>query len=161
MTITEKNLAEKLSEAFDGLEWQPVIDIIKEVTGHEFAPESKPLPTEPGSVIIATEVRGVKGEWRLLLNEDRDWWSPARINGRMLHNSKQITKWTPVDLVPEGELIDPEEVQAGDRVRVELNNGDEATVTVTSFWDNAILANYNGFSIITIRTVHLLHREEA
>ena len=38
---------------------------ILEAAGVKVQPEKPALPTEPGSVIIATEVRGVKGEWRI------------------------------------------------------------------------------------------------
>ena len=159
--ITEKNLAKKLSEAFDGREWKPVIDIIKEVTGHKFAPEPKPLPTEPGSVAIATEVQGVKGKWRMVRDDEEDWFSPVKIHGNHWHRPEHITAWTPVRVVPEGEPIDVDDVREGDRVRVEQDNGDEATFTVIGVCPNYIESKYDLFPVGDIRTIHLLHREEA
>ena len=216
MTITEKNFARKLAEAFDGRDWKPVVDIIKEVTGHEFAPEPKPLPTEPGSVIIATEVRGVKGKWRAFLAPGGVWFSPAKINGTWWHDADHITAWTEVVVVPvaaapvtltedqvgevwdkgatgadtslwleypvahreeftrlandilaqhaapaEDEPIDPDDVLEGDLVRLEMDNGDEVTITVTRVGKSWVESRYGMHNRRFIRAVYLLHREEA
>ena len=57
--------------------------------------------------------------------------------------------------------IDLDDVREGDRVRVELRNGDEATFTVTRVAPDVLASACNGFYACTIRTIHLLHREEA
>ena len=188
---------------------------ILEAAGVTVQPEKPALPTEPGSVIIATEVRGVKGRWRMFLDQDGEWYASPKIEGRRWHRPGHITAWietvvlpvttTPVTLtedqvgevwnankVPhlnrwtatlgslrgsitatvnaalaqyaaptESEPIDPADVCEGDRVRVELRNGDEATFTVTRVAPDVLASACNGFYACTIRTIHLLHREEA
>lgn len=61
----------------------------------------------------------------------------------------------------EGELIDPDDVRAGDRVRVVLDNGDEATVTVKRVDKSWFESHYDAYARHFIRAVYLLHREEA
>ena len=39
------------------------------------------LPTDTDSVIIVTELQGIKGEWLMMLDCDGDWFSPDRIGG--------------------------------------------------------------------------------
>lgn len=60
------------------------------------------LPTEPGSVIIATEVRGVKGRWELYLRSERNWIAVDGIDGYRYHDPKHITEWEPAKIVPVG-----------------------------------------------------------
>ncbi|GAA2546046.1 hypothetical protein HD598_002119 [Neomicrococcus aestuarii] len=52
------------------------------------------LPTEPGSVIIATKVRGVEGKWRMMLAMYEVWLSPERINDTQWHTDDNIQEWT-------------------------------------------------------------------
>lgn len=194
---------------------------ILEAAGVTVQPEKPALPTEPGSVIIATEVRGVTGKWRMILDDQGEWVSPEAIGGWRWHRPKHITAWTEARVVPaatapvtltedqvgelwgkesvplvawsvlggrnreritatvnaalaqhaapaEGgliadaaKLIDPADVRVGDRVRVELDNGDEATFTVTRVAPDVLASACNGFYACTIRTIRLLHREEA
>lgn len=60
------------------------------------------LPTEPGSIIIATEVRGVKGRWELYLRSERNWIAVDGIDGYRYHDPKHITEWEPAKIVPVG-----------------------------------------------------------
>lgn len=60
------------------------------------------LPTELGSVIIATEVRGVKGRWELYLLSERNWIAVDRIDGYRYHDPKRITEWELAKIVPIG-----------------------------------------------------------
>ena len=189
------------------------------------------LPTEPGSVIIATEVRGVRGEWRMLLDDDGEWSGPEPIGGWGHHNPDRITAWieavvlpvtaAPVTLTEDqvGELWDQEcglgdtilswatlspywkrhitatantalaqhaapaesepiadaakliasaakpidlgDVREGDRVRLVLVNGDEATITVEGVWSDSIDSPLYSFHPNNIRAAYLLDREEA
>lgn len=123
--------------------------------------EPKPLPTEPGSVIIATEVRGVTGKWRMLLDDDGEWSGPESIGGWGHHCPDRITAWIEAVVLPAGKKIDPDDVREGDLVRLELDSGDEATFTVTGAGRDFLISKYNVFPITNIRTIHLLHREEA
>ena len=187
---------------------------ILEAAGMNVQPEKPALPTEPGSVIIATEVRGVRGEWRMLLDDDGEWSGPEPIGGWGHHNPDRITAWIeavvlPVTAAPvkltedqvgeqwgkesapqlawsvlgsrnrervtatvnaflaqyaapaEGEPIDLGDVREGDRVRLVLVNGDEATITVEGVWSDSIDSPLYSFHPNNIRTIHLLHREEA
>ncbi|WP_431862713.1 hypothetical protein [Micrococcus terreus] len=61
----------------------------------------------------------------------------------------------------EGEPIDVTDVREGDRVRVELENGDEATFTVTRVAPDFLTSERYVFYAREIRSVRLLHREEA
>ena len=185
---------------------------LMEYAGVKVQAEPKPLPTEPGSVIIATEVRGVKGEWRMFLYEAEVWVSPVRIDGNWWHEPERITAWTeavvlPARVVPaatedqvgeqwgkesipqlswsvlgprnreritatvnaflaqyaappEGEPINLDDVREGDRVRVELEGGDEATFTVRTAAPYELDSRANTYYHPAIRTVHLLHRKE-
>ncbi|GAA2545900.1 hypothetical protein HD598_002139 [Neomicrococcus aestuarii] len=63
---------------------------------HRPAPQ---LPTEAPAVILATEVRGVKGEWWLTLNDYEAWVGSMRINGWESHYAEHITAWKPADFV--------------------------------------------------------------
>lgn len=73
---------------------------LMEYAGVKVQPEPKPLPTEPGSVITATEVRGVKGEWQMILRDDGDWLSAKSIGGYYWHYPEDITDWTEARVVP-------------------------------------------------------------
>ncbi|AJT42400.1 hypothetical protein [Psychromicrobium lacuslunae] len=57
------------------------------------------LPTEPGSVIIAYEVRGVRNEdgWRMMLTsgEACPWISSQYVDGYPWHDPEHITDWLP------------------------------------------------------------------
>lgn len=61
------------------------------------------LPTAPGSVIIATEVRGEKGEWCMAVDHDGEWSSidGGAIDGSYYHGSNHITAWKPAKVVAE------------------------------------------------------------
>ena len=59
----------------------------------------------------------------------------------------------------EGEPIDPYDVYKGDRVRVELEKGDEATFTVTRVAPDFLTSERYVFYAHEIRSVRLLHRE--
>ena len=74
--------------------------IILEAAGVTVEPEKPALPTEPGSAIIATEVRGVKGSWAMMLDRDGDWCAGEVIDGVEYHRPKNITKWTKARIVP-------------------------------------------------------------
>ena len=188
---------------------------ILEAAGVEVQPEKPALPTEPGSVIIATEVRGETGKWKMILDDQGEWVSPEAIGGWRWHRPKHITAWTEARILPvattpvtltedqvgeewnankslphrrwaavaaparssitatvnsalaqyaapaEGEPIDVADVREGDRVRVELRNGDEATFTVTRVDTSWFESGCNSFLFRIIRTIRLLHREEA
>ena len=184
---------------------------ILEAAGVTMEREKPALPTEPGSVIIATEACGMTGKWRMIRDDEGDWFSPVKINGNHWLRPERITAWTEARVIPatapvtltedqvgeewskesalpgewsvlgsrlreritatvnailakyaapaEGELIDVADVREGDRVRVELRNGDEATFTVTRVAPDVLASACNGFYACTIRTIHLLHRE--
>ena len=214
---------------------------ILEAAGVTVQPEKPALPTEPGSVVIATELRGVEGRWQMMLDDDGDWSSGERVRGHRWHRPNHITAWIetvvlPVTAAPvtltedqvgefhevarlknpagagvipfsrlseavreihtatvnaalaqyaapvEGEPIadaakliasaakpiasaakpiDPADVREGDRVRVVMDSGDEATVTVTSVSTISLGSRLYGLLIDDIRAVYLLHREEA
>ena len=111
MTITEKNLAEKLAGIYGDIndyDWATVARTAAELLGVKLAPEPKPLPTEPGSVIIATEVRWVEGEWVLVLDGDGYWFSVELIRGRQWHYHDRITKWTEARVVPVTDALEVE-----------------------------------------------------
>ena len=57
--------------------------------------------------------------------------------------------------------IDVADVRKGDRVRVELEGGDEATFTVRTAAPHELDSRANTYYHPAIRSVHLLHREEA
>ena len=61
----------------------------------------------------------------------------------------------------EGEPIDVADVREGDRVRVELRNGDEATFTVHAATANYLCSREHTYHFDITRSVRLLHREEA
>jgi hypothetical protein len=61
------------------------------------------LPTEPGSVIIATKVRGVKGRWSMMLTpfivgDHSPWISESRIDDEMWHGPADIQEWVPAEV---------------------------------------------------------------
>lgn len=58
-----------------------------------------PLPIEPGSLIEAYEVRGIKGKWRLVLDCEDEWRSFEIIGGYRVHIPRDITAWKPADFV--------------------------------------------------------------
>ena len=135
---------------------------ILEAAGVKVEPEKPALPTKPGSVIIATEVRGVKGKWRMFRGPGGHWFSAGPIGACYHHSPEHITVWTEAMVVPAGKKINPGDVRRGDRVRVEFTDGDvwETRVSTThreSISTTTDLRIYHG----DIRTVHLLHREEA
>lgn len=57
------------------------------------------LPTKAPAFILATEVRGVKGEWQMMLRRDGFWFSHEFAGGTMLHQQKHITAWKLADFV--------------------------------------------------------------
>lgn len=186
--------------------------------------EPKPLPTEPGSAIIATEVRGGVGEWVMVRDDEGDWCSAERIRGHHWHRPEHITTWTEAVVVPAGELdalagaqdtleelakmgvtetgrgaaletaarlaahgithhdvdrmvkqhystaqyaapaegkqIDSNDVRAGDRVHLVLDNGDEVTITVIEVSKDWLVAGPNAYFRHFIRSAYLIHREE-
>lgn len=64
-------------------------------------PKPPAPPTTPGSVIVATEVRGVKGEWRMLAYIAGDGSGPVEyisersIRDFIWHRPEHITEWKP------------------------------------------------------------------
>lgn len=132
---------------------------ILEAAGVKVEPEKPALPTDPESVIIATEVRGVTGKWRMVLGSDGDWTSADPISERHWHRPEHITAWTEAVVVPAGKKIDPDDVREGDRVRVVMDNGDEVTFTVTAVGMDELWSHFNAYEVATIRTIHLLDRE--
>ena len=132
---------------------------ILEAAGVKVEPEKPALPTDPESVIIATEVRGVTGKWRMFLDSDLDWVSPEKIDGHYWHRPECITAWTEAIMAPAGKKIDPDDVREGDRVRLVLDNGDEVTLTVIRVNESWIEARHTIHPRHTIRAVYLLDRE--
>lgn len=58
------------------------------------------LPTEPGSVIIATKVRGAVGEWVALYDAGGNYWTTQGVaGGATVHVADQITEWRPAKVV--------------------------------------------------------------
>lgn len=65
--------------------------------------EVPPLPTEPGSVILVTECRGVRVDEPVLAVRDieGEWTTPTgRLAGYRWHLPEHITEWTPAKVVP-------------------------------------------------------------
>ena len=73
---------------------------ILEAAGVKVEPEKPALPAELGSVIIATEVRGVTGKWVLALDGEGDWLSTEQISVYHWHAPKHITAWTEARVIP-------------------------------------------------------------
>ena len=71
-------------------------------------PEKPDLPTEPGSVIIATELRGVEGRWQMMLDDDGDWSSGERVSGHRWHRPNHITACTKARIVPVTDALEVE-----------------------------------------------------
>ena len=139
---------------------------ILEAAGVKVEREKPALPTEPGDVIIATEVRGVKYDgpgngWRMFLDIDGDWLSAVGINGRgrVWHAPKHITAWTEAVVVPAGKPIDPDDVRVGDRVRLVLDSGDEVTITAIRVNKTWVESRYGVYARHMVRAVYLLGRE--
>ena len=132
---------------------------ILEAAGVKVEPEKPALPTEPGDVIIATEVRGETGKWEMVLDDIGEWYASPKIKGRRWHHPDEITAWTEAVVVPAGKKIDPDDVRVGDRVRLELDNGDEVTITVIRVDKSWVVAHYDAYTRSLIRTVYLLDRE--
>jgi len=57
------------------------------------------LPTEPGLMIEAYEVRGIAGKWPLRLGHSGYWRSFEKVRGSLVHLPEDITAWKPADLV--------------------------------------------------------------
>ena len=117
---------------------------ILEAAGVKVERDPKPLPTDPESVIIATEVRGVKGEWRLFLDQDGEWYSAERVEGHHWHRPAHITAWTEARIVPVTAPVTLTEDQVGeewDKESVPLvawqvlggRNRERVTATVNTF----------------------------
>ena len=191
---------------------------LMEYAGVKVQPEMPALPTEPGDVIIATKVRGVRGKWRAFLAPYGLWVTSERVGDHVGHRPDHITASIPARIVPvaaapvtlteeqvgefhevarlknpagagvipfrrlseavraihtatanailaqyaapaEGEPIDVDDVREGDRVRVVLNNGDEATITVTRVAPDFLTSERYVFYACNIRAIHLLDRE--
>lgn len=73
---------------------------ILEAAGVKVEPEKPALPTDPESVITATEVRGVTGKWRMMLDDQGEWVSPEAIGGWRWHEPHHITAWTDTVVLP-------------------------------------------------------------
>ena len=87
---------------------------ILEAAGVTVQPEKPALPTEPGSFIIATEVRGVRGEWRMFRGAGGYWFSAGPIGTCYHHRPDHITAWTPARVVPAAAPATLTEDQVGD-----------------------------------------------
>lgn len=61
---------------------------------------TRELPKDKGSVIRATEVRGLKGAWNMLKDHDGDWTAGTPINGYTYHGERDIADWQLLDLTP-------------------------------------------------------------
>ena len=58
------------------------------------------LPTEPGSVILASRVRGVELDPPLvMLRRHSGWMSPRPINGCVWHEPERVQEWVPAEVV--------------------------------------------------------------
>ena len=58
------------------------------------------LPTEPGSVILASKVRDVELDPPMVLFRGHDvWWSPRHIKGCVWHRSRHVQEWAPAEVV--------------------------------------------------------------
>lgn len=61
---------------------------------------ARQLPTEPGSVIIATKVRGAVGEWVALYDAGGAYWTTQGVaGGATVHVAELITEWRPAKVV--------------------------------------------------------------
>ena len=122
---------------------------ILEAAGVKVEPEKPALPTKPGSVIIATEVRGVTGKWVLVLDDIGEWYASPKIEGRRWHRPGHITAWietvvlpvaaAPVTLTEDqvGELWGEESTPLGAWSALVSRNRERITATV-----NAALAQH-------------------
>ena len=125
---------------------------ILEAAGVTVEPEKPALPTEPGDAIIATGVRGVKGEWRMFLDSDLDWVSPEKIDEHYWHRPECITAWTEAVVVPVGEA----------RTLTEgTPDWDDVRNAVASERGNGWSLNDAAINGITDAVMRLLNREEA
>ena len=58
------------------------------------------LPTEPGSVILASKVGGVELDPPVVMFRGYDGWlSPRTINGDAWHEPEHVQEWTPAEVV--------------------------------------------------------------
>ena len=58
------------------------------------------LPTEPGSVILASKVGGVELDPPLVMFRGYDGWvSPRTINGDVWHEPEHVQEWVPAEVV--------------------------------------------------------------
>ena len=97
------------------------------------------------------------GAWSVLVSRSRE-----RITDTV--NSALTQYAAPAESEPiadAAKLIDPDDVRVGDRVRVELKDGDEATFTVRAVSVTYLCSRENAYNLSSIRAVYLLHREEA
>lgn len=152
---------------------------ILEAAGVTVQPEPKPLPTEPG-LYLHEDGR------RIIVDKEGEWWypSPEGSGAWWIEDKNRSGRLTPAVVVPatttpvtltedqvgaqhaapaEGEPIDLGDVREGDRVRVVLKDGDAATFTFTvrTVSTYHLCSSENAYSRDNIRSVHLLHREEA
>lgn len=71
-------------------------------------PAGPSLPTEPGAVVLAYEVRGMNLDRpQLLVRSERTglWWSPTPLGDdeRWHHDDEAIRRWSPAVVVPAGD----------------------------------------------------------
>lgn len=99
-------------------------------------------------------------EWNRHKTEYMNQWKDSPQIGRTVWTNTVNALLAQHAAPAEGELIDVADVREGDRVRVELRNGDEATFTVTRVDTSWFESGCNCFLFSIIRSVHLLHREE-
>lgn len=160
MTTNEMDLAAELFKVDNNQPdyYRALARAAAELLGVELPPLPKLLPTRPGSVIIATEVRGMEGEWRMILDHNGGWYSAELISGRRYHLRESVTAWTEARVLPAGEKISPRDVRKGDRVRLVLDGGDEVTITVTGADGLWVASRRHAYIQSTIRAAYLLSR---
>ena len=97
------------------------------------------------------------GAWSALVSRNRERIT-ATVNAALAQHAAPAEGEPIADAV---KPIDLDDVREGDRVRLELDNGDEATITVTRVAPDFLTSERYVFYAREIRSVHLLHREEA
>ena len=129
--------------------------------GSDAWPALTPARVVPVTAAPVTLTEGQVGEewdkvsvpmvaWRVLGSRNRERIT-ATVNAALAQHAAPA----------EGEPIDPNDVRAGDRVRVVLEGGDEGTFTVTHIGESRLGSRQSVCLKRYIRSVRLLHREEA
>jgi hypothetical protein len=73
------------------------------------APSARELPTEPGAVVLVTELRGATFDPPIVAVRDEDtddvapWHTGVRIDGARIHDTDQITDFIPARVVRDDE----------------------------------------------------------